>query len=347
MKRRTGATLLEVLVAMFVMAIGMLALLTLFPLGALRMAKAIQDQRCFEAGNNAWSIGAMKSVAQDPGLYPPSGNPSPVVLDPFLNPLTLIGPNAFAPNAHPDFPSYPVYVDPLGWYAVAAVPQQQQLGNRLSFIARRSLSFIRPPNGPNGPIDLMQWQTGQDDIDFESAQPNTGNSPPGSARLIVPPPTIDKSQMTRDTRYSMAYLLQRPRYSDATVIDTSIVVYNKRPLTFTGLGLPETVYNNATFTPSTNTITVPYGNNVPLTTRVGDWLLDCTPYNLPNSTGSAHGYFYRVVAVTDVGGNNMEFQVEQPIRGFPLPFPAVNPPFTGTVLVLDGVAEVFLKGTSR
>jgi Tfp pilus assembly protein PilV len=40
-----GVTLLEVLVAIFVNGVGLLALLTLFPLGALEMAAAIKDDR--------------------------------------------------------------------------------------------------------------------------------------------------------------------------------------------------------------------------------------------------------------------------------------------------------------
>ena len=43
--RSAGVTLVEVLVAIFITGVGMLALLTLFPLGALDMARAIKDDR--------------------------------------------------------------------------------------------------------------------------------------------------------------------------------------------------------------------------------------------------------------------------------------------------------------
>jgi prepilin-type N-terminal cleavage/methylation domain-containing protein len=42
---QAGVTLVEVLVAIFVMGVGLLALLTLFPLGALELAQAIEDDR--------------------------------------------------------------------------------------------------------------------------------------------------------------------------------------------------------------------------------------------------------------------------------------------------------------
>jgi hypothetical protein len=47
--RRTGLTLTESLVALFVASIGLIGLMALFPLGALQMAQAIKDHRCTEA----------------------------------------------------------------------------------------------------------------------------------------------------------------------------------------------------------------------------------------------------------------------------------------------------------
>ena len=59
---RTGLTLIEVLVSIFIMAIGLLALLTLFPLGALTMAQAIKDDRCAQSAYIA------QALAIDTGL---------------------------------------------------------------------------------------------------------------------------------------------------------------------------------------------------------------------------------------------------------------------------------------
>lgn len=50
---RRGVTLVEVLVAIFVMGIGLLALLTLFPVGALELAQAINDDRAGKVASDA------------------------------------------------------------------------------------------------------------------------------------------------------------------------------------------------------------------------------------------------------------------------------------------------------
>lgn len=334
MGRRSGVTLLEVLVAIFVMAIGLLALLTLFPLGALRMQQAIQQQKCIDAGYNAAGIGEMKSIAQDTSLLL-------VPSDGFLNP-GLAG----TPNAHPNYPSYPVLVDPIGVRATAGLAAQFNVAG-LSYLARRSVSFVDvPPVAIQTPSQACyQWFTDLNDIDFENGAPGATPSPPGSPRLLVPA----NNTISRDTRYSWAYLVQRPRYGDYSVVDASIVVYYKRSVSPTGnTSLPEYSYpNSAVFDTNRNVISISYANNVPPPVRVGDWVMDNTAYtfkvpNDPNTYGSAHGYFYRAVGVNDIGGDVLEIEVETPLRGFP-----PNAQTAGTALVLDGVAEVYTKGVSR
>jgi Tfp pilus assembly protein PilV len=60
--RQTGATLVEVLVAIFAMAVGLLALLQLFPVGALEMARAINDDR---TGAVAAEASALSRTGED------------------------------------------------------------------------------------------------------------------------------------------------------------------------------------------------------------------------------------------------------------------------------------------
>ncbi len=46
MNRRAGLSLAEVMIAIFVLGLGLMGVLSLFPLGAVRMAQAIKDDRC-------------------------------------------------------------------------------------------------------------------------------------------------------------------------------------------------------------------------------------------------------------------------------------------------------------
>jgi hypothetical protein len=52
-RRRPGLSLTEVLVAMFITAIGLIALFTLFPLGALQVAQALKDDRTAQCAGQA------------------------------------------------------------------------------------------------------------------------------------------------------------------------------------------------------------------------------------------------------------------------------------------------------
>ncbi len=53
MIRRAGMSLTEVLVALFILTIGVIGILTMFPLGAVQMARAVRDDRSALAANNA------------------------------------------------------------------------------------------------------------------------------------------------------------------------------------------------------------------------------------------------------------------------------------------------------
>src|SRR5262245_21510385 len=83
MNRRPGISLAEVLIAMFVLALGLLGVLSLFPLGAVRMAQAIKDDLCQVhnlnmAANLHW-VWREETVRQDGSyrqLYPVQASPN-------------------------------------------------------------------------------------------------------------------------------------------------------------------------------------------------------------------------------------------------------------------------------
>src|SRR4051812_30334878 len=101
MNNRPGVTLIEVLAAIFIMGIGMLALFTLFPLGALSMARAVRDDRAAVVAANASALATTFDLRNDAlvspwlGIAPPTTPPTP----PWANP-------------DPTGTGYPVYVDP-------------------------------------------------------------------------------------------------------------------------------------------------------------------------------------------------------------------------------------------
>jgi hypothetical protein len=348
MQPRKGATLLEVLVAIFIMGIGLIALLVLFPLGALSMARAIQNERAAQAAVSANAIANVAGIRQDPGIapyfiYQPLAGPTG---DHYLNPV----PGVLA-NAHPEGKSYPLFIDSVGFFTAAGLGSQTSVGNPGTFLlARRSVSFI------GAPADVYRWFTFLDDITFDKD---------GLAQTVpnLPNPPI----MERDIRYSCAFLCQRPRTADVSIVDCQVVIFNSRPLGLTGnLDLSEYPYylydagtNTAevTFYPTQNGIRIWYGppfTGMPYNKagvvppiRAGDWVLDVsTP--IINGRIDPHGTFYRVAGVSD-SGTYLDIETQQPIRGFP---PGVNtvdsrPGQNARLLFLEGVAEVFDRGVGK
>jgi len=337
MPRRVGMTLVEVLVAIFVMAIGMLSLLTLFPLGALRMANAIQNDKCAQAAVNASALADVKNVRSDMALTDPTGQGR---WNAFNDGKTHQGSNdpndtasiSAALNSalpSPDGPSYAVFVDPLGFLAsvsptwLAADPQSKIQRCRPSYTFGLTASPYTAFAGALINAKAYQSFAMMDDIIYDK---NTG---------------FGLTPFQRELNYTWAYLLQRPRTSDPSVVTCSVVVYNKRPMSLTSnLNLPEFVYPAASFNTSKNSITITFtaASEPPL--RPGDWILDSTV--IGSAPAVPHATFYRVVGLNPISATSIEYEVDRSLRGFPAG--AVS---TGTAVVLEGVVEVFERGVGR
>lgn len=380
MRHRSGATLVEVLVAIFVTAIGLLALLALFPLGALTMAQAIKDDRTATAAANAAAAAEAHIVRQSPWV-----TDSPPAPDPFINPAIPGSPISInLRNAHSDLPGFPVYVDPIGFQAYTGLtglqgPPWGWLGGLIG-VPRRSLRFIhwgtdalgnayQRPAAERSRL-TTSWFTLGDDMNF--LHDKTSAEFP-----YLGLPCQPNGAVQREGKYSWAYLLKRPRAAESKVVEVTVVVYSSRagfvsdstgpilPLGETAYATPQRPTNQSAASLYSNregktVLTVSWTTSQERPqVRKGGWVLDASMEGVgsPVLNNWAHGYFYRVVGLTDNGDNTMDLELQTPLRldvdtitpahgeawtGLATPAPARSR--TGRVFVLDNVVEVFEKG---
>jgi hypothetical protein len=352
----------EVLVAIFVMAIGLISLLVLFPLGALTMAQALKDGRTAQAAANAFAIAEARGIRFDPNLFP-NNKPYDLLTDPTMSnnlsggvvmsgfPVNLYGATIAVPGgtnaitnsgihngpssvaASPyDGPGYPVYVDPIG-VNLASTSLPGLPGFQIPRVTVSGIATL---------ADAYRWFSLQDDLTF-----NSGDPTPGSAYLL------GGSTVEREGRYTWAYLLRRPKYGINSMVDLTVVVYSGRPQQ---LPLGETAFapntgkswtNGINFDPSTNKVNLPYTGVKPPVTK-GTWILDATMVN-DNYEPDPHGFFYRVVGVSDgpvvSGVPSVDLELQAPPRMPTQYLDAKRNLHTyGVLVIMDNVVEVFDKG---
>jgi hypothetical protein len=369
MKRRLAVTLIEALMAIFVMAIGLLALLTLFPLGAVQMAQALKDERTAGSGMMAVSTWKGFDLGNDPFINSTNfENPYPGNL-----PMMTTGVST----------SYPVYVDPIGLTNGAVVP----VGNAAFGIPRVSASrlpqqSLLQPNALPGQTAAWasRWFTMPDDHTYaDNGIPdlaNQGNPLPASPPNLY----IGQNTLAREGRYTWAYMARRqtamvpsppvtPGAPPVPPINLTVVVYSARSpgVDFAGNPLGETLYN-VTYGPapdnSPNIVRIDWTGlpNRP-TLRRGAWVLDARM--LPNTaaapgvglpsgigvttfTNVPQGYFYRVVNVNDVGPTVIDVEIQRALGGQlrgPYGPTGTGGYYTGPLVVMENVSEVFEKDT--
>jgi hypothetical protein len=343
MTRRSGITLIEALMAIFVMAIGLLALLTLFPLGAVQMAQALKDERTAETANNAVALWKAFDLGNDPNINNVN----------FENPWPPNLPQL--PNGNT--PTYPVFIDPVG-YASMGLPVAPNIAGQPLGIKRVMPSATCPMTG-NPP----RWCYLLDDITFaDNGVPYPGNPTP------APATGGSNIPIQRTGRYSFAYMARRqvaiqpqpllvPRTAPFPPIDLTVVVYSGRTA---GLDanlqpLGETAYPQTTWV-SSNLVSIDWTNQKKPNLRRGSWVLDARMIHQLPSTGAIvpplapQGYFYRVVSVNEVSPTVMEVELQAwlggPIRGPTGQIGATGQNYMGPLVVMEGVSEVFERGVS-
>lgn len=315
MTHRRGLTLVEVLVAIFVMGLGLLALLVLFPLGALSMAESIKDNRMGQIATIALGLARARDLTKDS-----------LVLAAMTNPPTS------APTIPSGGPSYPIYVDPYGY-------RLQSAGNYFvgtnstspaTNIRRVTPAFLTPDPVPDPPFagfpvpdPVAQWFTLRDDMAFG----DNGTPLPSGIQ-----------QIQRSGRYTWAYMCQElqwvgPGSSSTPHVNVTVVAYDRRPLAAgtNGQLIGENTYQ-ATFDSLSRVVKVNWtAGQDPPAIRPGGWILDA-------SSNPIQGAFYRVVGVTQTGPTSMDLELQT------RPQASSAGPGTGVLVVLEGVSEVFPMG---
>lgn len=313
---RAGLTLTEALIALFVAAIGMIALMTLFPLGALQMGQALKDSRTSQLAEQAdgimrWYWREFVLTGSDSVLWE-------AMTDPDAGEPTF-------PSASQSEISYPVFVDPMGWVA-RPDPFRNWIGdnyagNNPTFgLPRRTLFQFNNPFYPGGITNTRQA------IEFCSLLDDLTYGDDG----LPPSGTIE-----RQGRYNWLAVLQRPRNGVRESADLTIVVFDGRAPGYAPIG-SEMRFGNVNLTPGTTAVIITFTGERPPITK-GRWLMDATTQS--GSRILRHANFYRVVSVVEEANGQLFVELQEPIRTSDNQ-PA---PYTGTLVLMPGVAEVFRR----
>jgi hypothetical protein len=356
---------MEVLIATFILSIGLVAIMALFPIGAVNMARAITQDRSATHGVNsdtmfryywkqAWndptsgttraSAGEAYAYSQEPVVWLLQNHPSYGTI----------------PNTSSQ-PSFPVLVDPVGFLTNGGSGNNQYfVAGGASLPVRTTLRrCINYPNqapgyttGPNdaawpapftagGPTayppmpfqsSVVRLTTLLDELTF--SKPNDG-----SQYAVNGEPSDSTFAIDRGGRYSAAWLVQLPRCDVPAEANVTVLVYAGRSPTDTPSA--ETTY--PIVGGGGKTIVLNIGNQASPNLRRGSWigvaqLVVATPAGSPVVPYPTLD-FYRVVGMnTDTPGAAI-LELETALKNVGVT------QGTPSAVVFENLVEVFDRGT--
>jgi hypothetical protein len=357
---------MEVLIATFILAIGLVAIMALFPIGAVNMARAINQDRSATHGVNSDAM--FRYYWKQAWNNPNGGTVRASSAEAYINSQE---PVLMFLQAHPTYgtipptssqPSFPVLVDSVGYLTKTGNDQVYVAGTPIFPVRttlRRCVNYPAPSANPimipgysTGPFDptwpalpqpypsivnaVVRLTTLQDDMSF--AKPNDG-----SIAAVNGEPTDSSGQIDRGGRYNAAWLIQRPRNDVPAEANVTVLVYAGRSPTDTPSA--ETAYQAVT-QPGAKSIVVNTGaGQAPPALRrgmyVGFSMLAQDPTN-PTWVPYFSLDFYRISGINNDNPNAMLLDVETPIKTLG---PATGGNYAGFIVVFDNLVEVFDRGT--
>jgi hypothetical protein len=313
-RRRTGTSLMEVLVGFGILGIGVASVISLYPFAALAAGNALIRDRTTTSALIA--DGQLRDIHKRGVVEMGEGSN-----EPYYGRLDAGTGATGLPSVPRDSgePSYPVFIDPMGF----AAGQNGPVGTAgpATGIPRVNLSLV---TGSGDPVRHA--------LRFCSQLDGLGYNDDGA---------VQAGPEMRELRYNWLWVVQRPVNRDRFNLRMQVVVFNQRIHQYRP-SMTETVYANVTFTPGQTFIRgVPPNAEL----RKGSWIMDAgrSPVGAPSAL--RHAEFYRVVSIADDG----TLEVHRPVRsphgtatgGPATAAPGTPAPYTANLVVMPGVVDVY------
>ena len=327
MTRRPGMTLVEIQVAIFVVAIGLLGVIAMFPYGAKQMSDALTADRT--TTHAAAMDGLVRSEWRTKVVEQNGGNePYWIALDEPNRELTpgdgIPKSGVTFPAPAPTEPSYPVFLDPMGVLR-GNKTSQHWVGEpgSLTNVPRRTMNLVANSSNPTQTA-LRMWSQA-DGFGFdEDGRPTVDYDVNGK-------PTT--SAAMRELRYNALAVIQRPVNRDRYRATLKIVVFGGRRHLFYPPGVESTFGVN--FTPGSTKLQLPTSADI----KKGSWIMDATVGvdTTPGAYNLRHANFYRVVSATENTAGVYDIELNTPVTRVD----GGTGAYAGTVVVPAGVLDVF------
>jgi len=330
MTRRPGLTLTEVLVTLAILAFGILAILTMFPLAASQMAIAVREDRSAQGAaaadgyfRSVWKSQVVEQGGGSENFYSALDNPN--AYNPAFTAAQTHGGPFPAPN--PDELSYPVAIDPMGFEArTTGIPYwvgDTGANGVASDVPRRTLALLGGNKQYSFRICSLMDGLGYD----EDGQPQTD----------------------RELRYNWLWVIQRQQNANKFCAAMTVVVFDNRPHLFAPTGAEDTYYKNVSFTTGSTSVTIPGTPDL----KPGGWVMDATvdafpqvfppppaaPAPQPTKIPVRNANFYQITSVA-AGGGSTTLELQSPIKPVNT---RIGGSYTGTLVVLKGVSGVYTR----
>ncbi len=358
-RARTAVTLMEVLVATFILSIGLISVIAMFPIGARNMIEAVKNERTAQAAHNADNM--MRVAWKDWHTNPSDGTPltetqlysvgwkyrpyAPASDLHFANLMGLdlhredertaavqsnqlystLGYPQYVPEAIQDLgPSHPLFVDPIG-FDIHSGTQKYYVGDNMPLTYKFMQRLPHPDAHPQNSLPQQRLRLAClfDDMGFEqNGEPKT----PGG-------------QLDRGYRYTHGWILQRPNNSMKNVVKAWVLAFDGRPYNdvaaqeipfYSVAGLGATFTQDAPDAVRLNYTVLGVKPNL----KRNGWIMVATPW-LRNAPLRWTIDFIRVTSIDDTIGS------QQILLGLEKPFPGQP---NQVIIIFEHLGEVFDRG---